>query len=655
MKKTDRDSVFRGYIPLKNKRSTMVFRDVEGDRLLPEDVASSMGDYGAVLGEDTVVVDVDDSAQSDKLFKTIQGTETKCRVYETTRGKHFVFFNDGRVKTNMTGITLACGITADIKCGLHNSYIVRKVNGVERKTIYDTGIGKLPDFCIPVRKGVPDGLVSMEEGDGRNNALFKYILTLQTIGLSKDSVRNVLHIINDYIFDSPLSEKELEVIERDEAFDKPVFFNSKGQFMFDIFARFIIGKYHIVNISGRLHIWNEFAYIPNDYLIERKMIDEISRLTKTQRKETMDYISVLLADDVKESDSRYVSFRNGIYDIDEDTMIPHSPEIIVTNPIPHDYLKDSYSPIADKFLDKISCRDKEIRAVMEEALGYSFLRRNELRKSFLLLGNKANGKSTFLDMIKTILGDDNITSMDLKELGDRFKSAEMFSKLANIGDDISDDFINDLAIFKKIVSGDRINAERKNKDPFDYNPYCKLYFSANTLPRLKDRTGSVIDRMIIIPFEAEFGSDKPDYDPFIKYKLRAEESISYLISLGMKGLRRVLERNSFTHSQKIDECLRAYDEENNNVLSWMSVEMPNIENHSVMEVYQAYREFCGASNLIPMSSTEFSKQLKARKGYVSKVQRIAGKPVRIYVIDPSFVSPVVQPENKVRQSAGEVI
>ena len=341
-------------------------------------------------------------------------------------------------------------------------------------------------------------------------------------------------------------------------------------------------------------------------------------------------------DSESEADPRYIAFRNGIYDIDEDRMLPLSPEIIVTNPIPHDYKIGTYSKFGDEFLDRLSCHDIQIRQILEEAIGYPFLRKNELRKSFLLYGGKSNGKSTFLDIIHTILGDDNIVSMDLRELGERFKTSQFFEVLANIGDDIADDFINDLAIFKKLVSGDRLNAERKGQDPFDFSPYAKLFFSANTLPRLKDRTGSVIDRMIIIPFDAEFGADKPDYDPFIKYKLRKEDVIEYFISVGIMGLRRVLRHNSFTKSSKVMKCLKAYDAENNNVVGWIDVTAPDISNHTVMEVYQKYREFCHMSNILPMSAGEFSKQLRRRCGYTSKVERVNGRPQRIFIADPNW-------------------
>ena len=108
-----------------------------------------------------------------------------------------------------------------------------------------------------------------------------------------------------------------------------------------------------------------------------------------------------------------------------------------------------------------------------------------------MTGDKSNGKSTFLDCVKAILGDRNISALDLKELGDRFNTSMMFGKLANIGDDIGDDFLqgSQVSVFKKIVTGNRIKAERKGQDPFEFNPFIKLLFSANDIPRMKDKFG----------------------------------------------------------------------------------------------------------------------------------------------------------------------
>ena len=67
----------------------------------------------------------------------VEDKQLKCRVYATSRGKHFLFRNDGMIERNKTGCKLACGIKSDIKLGLRTSYSVLKYDGKPRKVIYD--------------------------------------------------------------------------------------------------------------------------------------------------------------------------------------------------------------------------------------------------------------------------------------------------------------------------------------------------------------------------------------------------------------------------------------------------------------------------------------------------------------------------------------
>lgn len=80
-------------------------------------------------------------------------------------------------------------------------------------------------------------------------------------------------------------------------------------------------------------------------------------------------------------------------------------------------------------------------------------------------------------------------------------------KLANIGDDISDEFLQGkvIAQFKKIVSGNDIKAENKGQDAYFFKPTVKLLFSANEIPRMRNKGFEAIKRrLVIIPFNAKF-------------------------------------------------------------------------------------------------------------------------------------------------------
>jgi len=435
----------------------------------------------------------------------------------------------------------------------------------------------------------------------------------------------------------PLADDELEVILRDEAFQKPVFFMDKT-FLFDRFAIWLKNTENVVNINQQLHIYRDGIYRVGYKGIEAAMIQQIPNLKKTQRREVLDYLE-LVADEKTQADARYIGFRNGILDVITGEMQPFTSSLVITNQIPWDYNPDAYNELTDKTLSKLSCDDPAIRSLLEECIGYCFYRRNELGKAFILTGDKSNGKSTFLDLVKTVLGDENISALDLKEIGDRFSTSMMFGKLANIGDDISDDFLQgaQVATFKKVVTGNRIKAERKGQDPFEFNPYVKMLFSANDIPRMKDKTGAVLRRLVIIPFNARFtkylpdGSIDPEYDPEIKYKLIEQSSIEYLIRIGIAGLQRVLSNRGFTESEKVAEQLEEYENENNPIKAFIAeYGTEAIENQITKDVYAVYQVFCADNGMQCMGFQTFSKQINKRLGFKSVVTTLNKKSIRIF-------------------------
>ena len=273
-------------------------------------------------------------------------------------------------------------------------------------------------------------------------------------------------------------------------------------------------------------------------------------------------------------------------------------------------------------MNRLACNDPVIRMLLEEVIGYCFYRKNELGQAFMLTGDKANGKSTFISCIRTILGEANTSALDLKELGDRFSTSMIFGKLANLGDDIGDDFLqgSQVAVFKKIVTGDRIKAERKGQDPFEFNPYTKLLFSANDIPRMKDKTGAVLRRLVIIPFNDRFSkyledgvTIDPKFRPYIKYELNEQSSVEYMIKIGIDGLKRIIENNGFTKSKKVQQQLDEYENENNPIKAFIEDNgIESIENEATADVYKRYQVFCADNNMQPMGKIVFSKQIKKR-------------------------------------------
>lgn len=623
---------FKGYVETKNKKCIEKFKGRTDFKTFEQ--VQSLPEYAGILAAETILIDVDDFEASEILFKVVKEYALTCRVYRTSRGKHFLFKNSG-VPTNKTGCKLAIGLTADIKIGTRNSYEVLKYDNQNREILYDTAENEeaqqLPRWLFPVKFKME--FLNMETGDGRNQGLFNYILTLQSNDFSVEEARETIRIINKFVLKVPLSDDEIETVLRDDAFKKPVFFMG-STFLFDKFATFLKNNNHIIKINNQLHIYKNGIYISGMAEIEAEMIQHIPGLNRAKRTEVLAYLDILIRENSKAEDANLIAFENGLYNIVDDSFVEFTPEHIITNKIRWKYNPEAYSELADKTLNKIACNDPQIRALLEEAIGYCFYRRNELGKAFILTGDKSNGKSTFLSMVQCLLGDENISSLDLKELGDRFKTAEMFGKLANIGDDIGDEFIANPAIFKKLVTGERVSAERKGQNPFEFNNYSKLLFSANNIPRIKDKTGAVQRRLTIIPFDARFSADDPDFNPYIKHLLKTDEVMEYLINLGIAGLKRVLLNRKFTGSTKVQKAMDEYEENNNPIIGFFREcedEEFQIENEPTNVVYKRYQEYCLANSLQPMSNIEFSKQVNRILNMRVENKWLNGKKHRIFI------------------------
>lgn len=614
---------------LKGRQNIRTFED-----------ASQYDSFGALLQEDVVDISFDSDEANDAFWKMSDANGWNCLILENPVNGHIhSFWKDTghRIQKDGRDRKLAVGLIADIHSG--DTMIRLKVGGTERfpPSFEPEQIQEVPEELLPVDTNI--SLMDLKEGEGRNDTLFKYILILQSqLQLDRDGIRRVLQNTNQYIFKEPLSDDEFDTITREEAFEKPVFYQGRT-FLHNVFAQYIARQFHIKRINGQLHVYQDGIYVSGYRFIESKMVETIPTLKQTQRTEVLKYLEIMTPENESTSDAHMIAFRNGIYDIGKGELIPFSPEYVITNKIPWDYNPNAYDALADKTLNKISCNDEQIRHLLEEAVGYCFFRQNELSKSFMLVGRKtenaSNGKSTFLDMVEWTLGSANVSNLDIEELGDRFNSVMLAGKLANIGDDISDEFLQgrEVSIFKKVVSGNAIKAENKGQDVFFFRPYTKLLFSANEIPRFRNKGFEAIKRrLIIIPFNATFSPNDPDFDGLIRYKLKTQQVAEYMVKLGIEGLIRVLSRQKFTDSSKVTAELQEFERDNNPVLLFLDdTDEDEVLNHETKEVFARYDTFCYEQGYQKMAMQTFSKEITRILQCHIENRKIKGKSCRIFI------------------------
>lgn len=124
--------MFKGYIPTRGKRPTEKVRG--RNEFYTLDSVKDLNEYGGVLEDGFIMVDIDDAEQANILDRILKKYDIKCNRLYTSRGIHF-YFRNTLVTTNAIAKPTAIGIRADIKLGTKNAVVPLKIDGVEREII----------------------------------------------------------------------------------------------------------------------------------------------------------------------------------------------------------------------------------------------------------------------------------------------------------------------------------------------------------------------------------------------------------------------------------------------------------------------------------------------------------------------------------------
>lgn len=594
----------------ESKKATHKFKDGVGAKTWDE--VKDFDNVGLIIPKPFIVLDFDTKSDSDIMLRIVDGLGLKCRVMKTTRGYHF-WFKSAEPWKNFKKTRLALGIYSDCRSHSKNGYVKIKDSGRMREWIRKTPaaeIQEVPRWLYPVSNpGHNFEFKGMKDGDGRNQELFNYIVYLQTKGFNRDEIKETIEIINDYVFTDPLPAGEIATICRDEAFkpDEEIKKQVEEQkkkvtFSHNEFGDDLIDVYHIITVNGQLYVYEDGFYQQDERIIERKMIELYPGIKQTQRAEVLSYIRIkthINAADIKVS-PYIINLKNTRLDIRTGKCLEFAPDVIEFDRIPVVYDPSAYCSDLDKMLNRVFLGDREVIDLFEEMVGYCLIKTARYQKAFILVGSGSNGKSTILDLLEAFLGIRNYSSMPLEKVTDRFNMAELENRLANIGDDIDNVTIKDSGTLKKMISGESITVERKGERPFKLSPYATHIYSANSIPRSFDKSEGFYRRWLMVPFNAKFTPDDPDYDPLIYDKITTDTALSYLLNIAIRGASRLIKRGRFTEPQSVKAALEAYRTDNSTVLSWIddkSLDADYFLDNSTDKLYGDFTDWCKLSGV----------------------------------------------------------
>lgn len=654
----DRNGNVKEFVKMEPYRQKKKLKTFAQAKNMPQNYNSIVG----VLAPNIILIDVDTKEEGKKLIEILTDLGINCPMIESDKGYHFLFKDIYGYKKSDTKFYTPIGIEIDIKLGNKGGLEFLTVAGEERKIINDTA--EVPDLPIFLySKGKFEQIGEIVETDGysqRNDFMNAHNYHLQKLGYTFDEALEICAIVDGYIFYEPLPESEFKRTVRDlglelengvysdriplENVTAEMFFNEKGRFMHHLFGEYLARLYNPVKIDEVLYIYDrkEGIYTTDTAVLKKAMFDLIPSLKINNKRETMDTFNTLAREG--KVNYRYRAVANGILDTKEFKLLDFTPDIVCTSKIPTNYNPDASTEKADKIIGSFVRDDPFKKNLICEMLGYGLYEdKNLIGKFFIIVGDKENGKSVFLRYTTNTFGDFNIMSLDLKDLGSRFATTLLRDKIFNLGDDISGNYIDETDVLKKVVTGEKMVVEEKGKQGRSESYNIALIFTANKTPRVKDPTGAVLRRAMLIIFDNDFSVGSPARDNKILQKIKNEEEREGLLKLAVEGLKRLSERGYFEENEETIKNLIDFDFDNNPIKEF-DYEMRTLKtdgwyrDKTTKEVYRQYEFWCIENDVRPLSRRNFTKEFKALHKLEIKQKRIEGDIENIFHENETLLS-----------------
>jgi len=254
-----------------------------------------------------------------------------------------------------------------------------------------------------------------------------------------------------------------------------------------------------------------------------------------------------------------------------------------------------------------------------EVIGYTLYPRYDLHKAIMLVGDGANGKSTYLRLVKTILGPQNVVSIPLQALADdrnRFVCSQLYRKLANIYADLPKTSLTSTGMFKILTGEDSLTCDRKFRDPITFVNYAKLLFSANELPKVYDMSLAFWRRWIIIEFPNRFPIDQTFFE-----RTFTEEEVEGAIIVSLYSFRNVWIRKRFSFEESESDYREKWLRETNSVYAFLQDLLNGrIENVKAVRdpngrieadiLYRLYVKYCESEEREVLAKKNFTEELQ---------------------------------------------
>jgi P4 family phage/plasmid primase-like protien len=305
--------------------------------------------------------------------------------------------------------------------------------------------------------------------------------------------------------------------------------------------------------------------------------------------------------------SELLNTRTGLLNWRTLELRPHDPELPTTYQIPHEWNPTATCPMFDEWLTQVLPDD--CHEFIWEVMGYLLLPANPFHRALLLHGTGRNGKSTWLRIVEHLIGARHVSHRTLQELQeDRFASASLYRKVANIAGDLDARRLKSSDTFKTATGGDPLTAQHKFGHAFEFICTATFAFAANELPGTADLTEGFFSRWIVVPFCGYFPAGVAD--PHLGDRLIGEAE--GIIVKAIEGLRSLMDRGSFDLPTSVLAATDDYRVKADPVRQF-SAERIEVDFDAEVKrkwLHDAYQSWCEHNGNQPLATRKFYDRIR---------------------------------------------
>ncbi|KAB2878980.1 hypothetical protein F9K33_10930 [bacterium] len=327
----------------------------------------------------------------------------------------------------------------------------------------------------------------------------------------------------------------------------------------------------------------------------------------------------------KSEKTRFVNFRNKLYDIETEGVYPHIPDIYSFFQLPVDFDRKATCPMWLEFIDFVTEGDLEVARLLRNFVGLILSERTDIQHYLHIIGSGGTGKSTFAKTIHQLIGREQTAILDFGNERDNFSLSAIEGKKFLFVDEFEYPRLSPQAEghIKSLASFGPVRVNQKYKNALEIYNRGRLIICSNNFPLISDASNALFRRLLLVKFEKTIPRDSQtkwfsDTNAFQKelpgIALWALEGLKEVEALGSAAL---------ALPDKVIEWIEEIKNDANPVMRWVQdcCDFVTDQKTPTEALYKSYSDWFireGMHSQFRSSKNSFSKKLK--QAFPSKIQ-----------------------------------